>query len=80
MSKPPVMVSARQIVGRKIVDFRPGSGRVGNVNGRNRVTMHSPIIVLDDGTELYFVVEEAPDGSDYGIFIGATTKERPKVP
>lgn len=31
--------------------------------------MHSPTIVLDDGTKVRFVVEEHPDGGEYGVDI-----------
>ncbi len=75
------MISARQLVGRTIVRFDPGSGRVGDNENKGRRTLHSPRIELDDGTILYFIVEEAPDGSEPGVFVGAITKESwPKVP
>jgi hypothetical protein len=63
------MVSKRQLVGRRIVDFHPGvfdDGRGG--------TAHEPRITLDDGSQLYFIVEETE--GEYGIFIGKTKRRR----
>jgi hypothetical protein len=64
-----MMVSAKQLVGRKIVAFDPGSWV--DADG---VTKHTPKITLDDGSVLHFRAEELDDGSDYGIYIGRTTK------
>jgi hypothetical protein len=36
--------------------------------------MHAPRIFLDDGSHLYFVVEEHPDGGEYGVNIGRVKK------
>ena len=65
------MVSARQLIGRKIVGFTPGP-----TNGGLRGVFHTPRIYLDDGTFLYFVTEET-DVAEYGTFIGKS-KKRPK--
>lgn len=62
------MVSAREIVGKKIVSFDPGTYIL---HGQ---TLHNPHIRLDDGSVLYFSAEEkwSADGDGYGIFIGRT--------
>jgi len=66
------MVSARQLIGRKIVGFTPGPDNAGGTRG----IFHTPRIYLDDGTFLYFVTEET-DVAEYGTFIGKS-KKRPK--
>jgi len=63
------MVSARELVGKRIVAFDPG---VFVPCEEWRGVCHNPTITLDDGTRLYFVVEET--GAEYGIFIGRTKK------
>ena len=72
----PRMVSAREIAGKRIVGFEPGAYPAGE--GAFRTVMHQPRIHLDDGSFLYFVTEEEPDGGDYGVFIGRSIK--PKAP
>ena len=62
------MVSAREIVGKRIVAFRPGTSRQGQ--GASQTTMHDPEIELEDGTVLVFGTEEHPDAAWYGIWIG----------
>lgn len=57
--------SDRELHGRTIVAFHAGAYRV--PDGRQTKTMHDPEIVLDDGTVLRFVVEENPDGGEYGV-------------
>jgi hypothetical protein len=64
----PRMVSAREIVGKRIVAFRPNSYLAGE--GEMKTTMHEPSIVLDDGSVLFFMTEEHPDGADYGVYVG----------
>ena len=64
------MVSARQLVGRKIIAFDPGTFD----DGRGRVA-HNPSITLDDGSNLYFVTEETEVG-EYGVFIGKVQEQR----
>lgn len=57
------MVSARQLIGRKIVGFDPrpfGDSRGGRA--------YKPAIYLDDGTRLEFITQET-DGDDYGVLV-----------
>lgn len=67
------MVSARQLIGRKIVGFNAHPFPDGRPHGSGTVA-HDPEIMLDDGTRLYFVVEETEVGM-YGIFIGKTARK-----
>lgn len=61
---------AKKLVGRRITEVRMnGAWEGGGGGGYGRVYMHNPVIVLDDGTELVFVVEEHPDGGEYGVDI-----------
>jgi hypothetical protein len=60
----PRMVSAREIVGKRIVRFDPGA----KVDKDGRA-YHDPTIHLDDGSYLYCVAEETPH-LEYGIFMG----------
>jgi len=62
------MVSAREIVGKRIVAFRPGAYRAGR--DVFTTTMHEPEIELEDGSVLVFVTEEHPEGDSYGMWIG----------
>jgi hypothetical protein len=54
---------ARHLVGKKIVAFHanPWPDSRGG-------TAHNPVIVLNDGTELHFVVEETNTG-EYGVLV-----------
>lgn len=56
-------VSAREIVGKKIVRFEPRT-----FSDQRGGTAHDPVIVLDDGSFLTFITEETETG-DYGVFI-----------
>lgn len=58
------MVQARQLVGRTIVGFDPCPFD----DGRGGIA-HDPVILLDDGSRLRFVVEET-DVGEYGVWIG----------
>jgi len=71
------MVSAREIVGRTIVAFRPNASPDGQktLSGQCSV-VHYPEIELDDGSVLYFVTEELESASDYGVFIGRQKRRR----
>jgi len=64
------MVAAREIIGKRIVAFDPG---MWVAPGRGAV--HNPHITLDDGSVLYFDVEET-DASGYGIRIGRIKSSR----
>lgn len=60
------MVSAREIVGKRITGFTydstPGAGSSGS-------TLHTNVVMrLDDGTFLTFSTEESE--GDYGLFVG----------
>lgn len=78
------MPSARELIGRTIVDFDPGPVRVhtllsDNPNGRGpMIVMHYPRITLDDGSVLHFQAEEHPQGADYGVFIRRNPRKRAK--
>ena len=57
---------AKQLVGRTIVRAEPNSG----VDEKSESDwMHDWVLTLDDGSQLAFVVEEHPDGGEYGIQI-----------
>jgi hypothetical protein len=68
------MVSAREIVGKRIVSFDPGSVSDELSSGG---TAHHPTIWLDDGSRLWFLAEELKHADGYGIFIGRTTTGTP---
>ncbi len=75
------MVSARELLGRTIVAFDPGTSvEAGQYTDGSptseRARMHTPRITLDDGSTLYFVTEEHPAGVFYGTFIGRTNRPR----
>lgn len=71
------MVAAREIVGRRIVAFRPNPSADGKIGmGGRAAIVHYPEIELDDGSVLYFVTEEVDEGADYGTFIGRRPKEK----
>ena len=59
------MVSAREIVGKKIVGFNPGLFPDGQGAG---AMAHDPVIFLDDGSRLHFLAEETQVG-EYGVQI-----------
>jgi len=73
------MVSARLLVGRRIVGFEPRPFP----NGRGGVA-HSPRMILDDGSTLVFAAEAAEPyhvkgqsyGGEYGIFIQRVAGKR----
>lgn len=67
------MVSAREIVGKRIVAFDPGPFD----DGRGQ-TAHNPRIVLDDGSVLFVTVKETDTG-DYGVFMGRHKPERERA-
>lgn len=58
---------AKRLIGRTIAAIDLDASWEGE--GRNRVLMHAPTITLDDGTTLRFVVEEHPEGGEYGVDI-----------
>ena len=62
------MVSAREIVGKRIIAFNPGS--YASRGERGNTTIHEPTITLEDGSFLYFVTEENHNGESYGVFVG----------
>ena len=64
---------ARDLIGRTIVavDFRPFS------RGRGRQIAHDPIVTLDNGRHVMFVVEET-DTPAYGVRIVIWGRARPK--
>lgn len=66
------MVSARELVGRTIVAFEPRKYDAGRVGYKQMV--HDPRIVLDDGSVLVFLAEEAETGA--GVLIMRVKKER----
>lgn len=67
MAIDPRMVSAREIVGRRITGFRydahPGAQASGG-------TLHTGVCIdLDDGSYLLFDTEESENGDAYGTFV-----------
>lgn len=54
----------RELIGKRIVAFEPNTWR--DENGQAR---HNPIIRLDDGSALFFAVEELNSGDGYGVFV-----------
>ena len=65
-------LNPKHLIGGRIanVDMRPFvSGK-----GRLRRTCHDPIIELDDGSVLTFVVEETDSGERYGVNIVRTKR------
>ena len=64
---PPRSVSAREIVGKRITAFENPTARARNYG--NTKYHPDPRIWLDDGSCLYFVVEET-DHDEYGVFVG----------
>jgi len=75
----PRSVSAREIIGRRIVGFvNPTEfARDGRVD---RTAYHpDPRILLDDGSYLFFITEET-DHDQYGIFVGRSPKPKGRKP
>ena len=58
---------AAKLVGRMIVSVDLDATWEGE--GANRVRMHDPTILLDDGSRLRFLTEEHPSGDSYGVDI-----------
>ena len=65
---------AKRLIGRTIVAVDLDATWEGE--GLHRRRMHSPRVFLDDGSQLYFVVEEHPDGGEYGVDIGITRSRK----
>ena len=61
---------AKQLVGRTIVKAEPCGG-ISDANADEVVQtwMHNWVLTLDDGSQLALVVEEHPDGGEYGVDI-----------
>ena len=57
----------KALVGRTIVKAEPNTSWEGE--GSNRVRMHNWELTLDNGRMVRFMVEEHPDGAEYGIDI-----------
>lgn len=62
--------SARHLVGRRIVAVDMRSFKSGE--GRGKRVCHDPVVTLDDGSVLSFVVEETDSGDCYGVSIVRT--------
>lgn len=63
---------AKKLIGKKIAAIDLGGCWEEDEHGGQRCFMHMhPTITLDDGTKLYFHVEEHPsgDGHSYGVEI-----------
>ena len=58
----------KAIIGRTIVDAQPHTSLEGEVPGLRR-QMHDWELTLDNGRVVRFLVEEHPDGADYGVDI-----------
>lgn len=65
--KRPRMVSARELIGKRIIGFSPNPFP----DGRG-TTAHNPHLYLDDGSVLIFVTEETDLGV-YGVFMSRAT-------
>ena len=64
------MVSAKQLVGRRIVGFAPRPSPDGpKLPGGKHTCIHQPVIELDDGSRLVFQTEESENGTHYGTLI-----------
>jgi hypothetical protein len=62
------MVSAREIVGKRITGFTYQTFPQG-ANGGG--VLHIDVtLTLDDGSFLYFITEESDGGDEYGMFVG----------
>lgn len=61
------LVTARLLVGRRVVafDLRPFDDV--DVAGHKVKTVYSPVITLDDGAKIMFTVEEIDSGDGYGV-------------
>ena len=64
----------KRLVGRRIVAADARATYEGDPGSKDRRWMHDWKLRLDDGTIVYFVVEEHPLGAEYGIDIGVTEK------
>ena len=64
-------INPKALIGRSIVAVDMQASVQGE-SRHDRRTMHKPLITLDDGSVLYFVVEEHPEGAEYGVDIGRT--------
>ena len=62
-------INPKALIGRSIVAVDMQASVQGE-SRHDRRTMHKPLITLDDGSVLYFVVEEHPEGAEYGVDIG----------
>lgn len=58
-----MLATKRRLVGRRIVDVKLNRFNAGGGRGWT----YDPVIVLDNGAELSFVVDEIESASDYGI-------------
>lgn len=63
---------AKALVGRTIVAVDLNASWQGE--GLDRVRMHNPTIHLDDGTAIRFLVEEHPEGAEYGVDLVRTKR------
>lgn len=68
-------LNPKNLVGRRIVAVDMQASVQGE-SRHDRRTMHKPLITLDDGSVLYFVVEEHPEGFEYGVDIGRVKPKR----
>lgn len=65
-----------KLVGRTIVKVDLDPSWESAEGGGNRRRMHSPRFTLDDGAVLFFVVEEHPEGGEYGVDVGRNERTR----
>lgn len=68
-------INPKALIGRSIVAVDMQASVQGE-SRHDRRTMHKPLITLDDGSVLYFVVEEHPEGAEYGVDIGRTKPKK----
>lgn len=62
-----VLATPRLLVGRKIVAVEMGSFPDRDIDGKTLRICHDPVLVLDNGARVHFVVEETDQGDHYGI-------------
>lgn len=68
-----MLATRRRLVGRRIVDVKLNRFNAGGGRGWT----YNPVLVLDNGAELSFVVNEIESASDYGITPSISQPRKP---
>lgn len=58
---------AKRLIGRTIVAVDLNATWESEEGSKHRRLMHDPVFTLDDGSRLSFVVQEHPEGAEYGV-------------